>query len=526
MDITIISSVYNEKGNLIPLVEAVVDEMENYPHVSDWEYILVDDASMDGSWQIMQKLADRFPQYVRLFQHPNRRGQKGCFMTGFANARGKWSILMDADLQVLPSELPLLLDKVVKEEYEMVCTYNDSKRRGKRRSLVSRIGNICMKVFFRSPVRDAGGNFMVLQTRYIRGVNLVANDQRYLLPICMGRGVKKVGEVGCVFGERGYGTSKYSKWKKMLQGVPEMWALKRRLNADFYALPPVESGEIARDLPIERTDNTWLITHDDELQAYASWKPLPWDSDVLGFSCGSIDGLWASGSYIEQSNRLCAVLSPCVTYAEQQGVRFLSLRLSENELAALHVAEAVGFRVIESYLTFRREGHTEIPAQNLRVRPARPDDVETVADLAGRSLHSYRFFVDPLIPQARARHSRREWVRNAFAGRAEAIYVAERSGSIAGFVLLKSKSGLKDLQHEENPNKIGVIDLIVVDSKYEGLGLGKGLVTQAIRHYHGTASAVEVRTQGKNIRAIGLYTRMGFFLVGSEFSLHKHAELA
>jgi ribosomal protein S18 acetylase RimI-like enzyme len=159
------------------------------------------------------------------------------------------------------------------------------------------------------------------------------------------------------------------------------------------------------------------------------------------------------------------------------------------------------------------------------VRPARSDDVEIVADLAVRSLQSYRFFVDPLIPQARARHSRREWVRNAFAGRAEAIYVAERSGRIVGFVLLKSKSGLKDLQHEENPNKIGVIDLIVVDSKYEGLGLGKGLVTQAIRHYHGTASAVEVGTQGKNIRAIGLYTRMGFFLVGSEFSLHKHAEL-
>ena len=239
MDITIISSVYNEKGNLIPLVEAVDNEMEKYPYVSDWEYILVDDASTDGSWQIMQKLADRSPQYVRLFRHQNRRGQKGGFMTGFANARGKWSILMDADLQVLPSELPLLLDKAVKEGYEMVCTYNDSERGGKRQSLVSRIGNLFMKAFFQSPVRDAGGNFMALQTRYIRGVNLVANDQRYLLPICMGRGLKKIGEVGCVFGERVYGTSKYSKGKKMLQGVPEMWALKRRLNAGFYTLPPI-----------------------------------------------------------------------------------------------------------------------------------------------------------------------------------------------------------------------------------------------------------------------------------------------
>ena len=139
-------------------------------------------------------------------------------------------------------------------------------------------------------------------------------------------------------------------------------------------------------------------------------------------------------------------------------------------------------------------------------------------NLAVRSLQSYRFLVDPLIPQARARHSRREWVRNAFAGRAEAIYVAESSGSVAGFVLLKSKD-------RPTGERIGVIDLIAVDPKYEGLGIGKGLVTQAIRHYHGTASAVEVGTQGKNTRAIGLYTRMEFFLVGSELSLHKHTEL-
>lgn len=239
MDVTIISSVYNEAENLIPLVERVVEVMEKYPHVRFWEYILVDDASMDGSWEVMQKLQVCFPQYVRLEGHPQRRGQKGCFMTGFANARGRWSILMDADLQVLPEELPLLLDKAILEKYEMVCTYNDTSREGKRRGLVSRIGNIFMKIFFNSPVRDAGGNFMALQTRYIRNVKLIANDQRYLLPICMRRGLKRIGEVGCVFGKRAYGRSKYSKWKKMLQGIPEMWLLKRRLKSGFYDLPPV-----------------------------------------------------------------------------------------------------------------------------------------------------------------------------------------------------------------------------------------------------------------------------------------------
>ena len=49
----------------------------------------------------------------------------------------------------------------------------------------------------------------------------------------------------------------------------------------------------------------------------------------------------------------------------------------------------------------------------------------TVAAIAYRAFESFRLRVDPQIPEARARHSRREWVRNGFKGRAEAIYVAE-----------------------------------------------------------------------------------------------------
>ena len=146
---------------------------------------MVDDASTDGSWEVMQRIQDQFPHYIILRQHAERRGQKGCFMTGFENARGTFSILMDADLQILPEELPRVLDKAFLQEAEIVCTYNDPERGGKNRGMVSAIGNIFMQVLFSSPVRDAGANFMLIKTRYIRGVKLLANDQRYLLPISM-----------------------------------------------------------------------------------------------------------------------------------------------------------------------------------------------------------------------------------------------------------------------------------------------------------------------------------------------------
>jgi glycosyltransferase involved in cell wall biosynthesis len=252
IDLSIIASIHNEKLNLPSLVARIVEVMRHYPHVRGWELIMVDDASTDGSWPVMEEIRDEYPEYVRLAQHPQRLGQKGCFMTGFEAARGWLSVLMDADLQVLPEELPMVLDKAILEENEIVCTYNDPKRGGKTRGIVSRIGNIFMKLLFRSPVIDAGANFMGIQTRFVSGVNLVRNDQRYLLPISMRRGLTRVSEVGVIFSVRGYGKSKYSKYKKAVQGVPEMLMLKARLLSGSYDQPPVLG---ARPCPKERRSN-------------------------------------------------------------------------------------------------------------------------------------------------------------------------------------------------------------------------------------------------------------------------------
>ena len=99
-------------------------------------------------------------------------------------------------------------------------------------------------------------------------------------------------------------------------------------------------------------------------------------------------------------------------------------------------------------------------------------------------------------------------------GRAEAIYVAESDNRIVGFALLRSKVDIE---------KIGEIELIAVDPAFQGRGIGKGLVAKAIRHYQGKTSEIQVGTQAKNLRAIGLYTRMGFSVIRSELSFHRHS---
>ena len=274
----------------------------------------------------------------------------------------------------------------------------------------------------------------------------------------------------------------------------------------------------AFDYAMDSTTRAWSMRRANRLEALAGWRCLPWDSHVLGCPSGSIGGLWAAGDYTEQCHRLEGVLKACIADAEGHGVRFLSIRLPEDGVAALHAVEAVGFRIIESFLTFGRKTAGEIPLDGVsdcQIRLAQPSEMEAVASIAYRAFQSFRLRVDPQIPESRARHSRREWVRNGFKGRAEAIYVAESGNRLLGFALLRSKVG---------PERVGEIELIAVDPAFHGRGIGKALVAAAIRYYRGKTAAIHVGTQAKNLRAIGLYTRMGFSVVRSELSFHRHSE--
>ena len=267
------------------------------------------------------------------------------------------------------------------------------------------------------------------------------------------------------------------------------------------------------------TTRAWSMSRGSRPLALACWRSLPWDSQVLGCLSGSVGGLWTAGDYAEQCHRLETVLNACITDAEAHGVHFLSVRLPEGALAALHAVEAVGFRIIESFLTFSRNTADEIPFQGgygFHIRLARPEEMETVGSIAYRAFQSFRLRVDPQIPESRARQSRREWVHNGFKGRAEAIYVAQIQNHLVGFVLLRSKT---------DTEKTGEIELIGIEPEFHGRGIGKALAAQAIRHYQGKTSEIQVGTQAKNLQAIGLYTRMGFSVVRSELSFHRHSSI-
>src|SRR3954447_2565389 len=106
-ELSVVIPVYGCAGCLVTLhdrLHASLDEA-----VADWEVVYVDDASPDGSWETLEELAltdDR----VRALRLSRNFGQHAAITAGLAESRGRWTAVMDCDLQDPPEALPKMLE--------------------------------------------------------------------------------------------------------------------------------------------------------------------------------------------------------------------------------------------------------------------------------------------------------------------------------------------------------------------------------------------------------------------------------
>jgi glycosyltransferase involved in cell wall biosynthesis len=101
--LSILMPVYNERER----VERAIDEVLGTELPIDFELIVVDDGSTDGSLDILR---DRdWGSRVRLIEHPQNRGKGAAVQTALAQAEGEYSAIFDADLEYDPADLALLM---------------------------------------------------------------------------------------------------------------------------------------------------------------------------------------------------------------------------------------------------------------------------------------------------------------------------------------------------------------------------------------------------------------------------------
>ena len=202
--------VHNEEENLHELHRRLARSLAANPKISQYEMVFVDDASTDRSTDVLEQLSNADSRCV-VYRHGSCQGQTGALKTGFDRSRYEFCVTMDADLQVYPEDVEKLLDPI--PDFDIV----NGVRRSRQDAWITVISSVCYNLLVRlclaSPSRDSSSNFTAFRTRYLKGLPLQGNDHRYLLPIVMLRGGKRVRDVAVHHTKREHGTSKYSRYK-------------------------------------------------------------------------------------------------------------------------------------------------------------------------------------------------------------------------------------------------------------------------------------------------------------------------
>jgi glycosyltransferase involved in cell wall biosynthesis len=112
-ELTIVMPVYNERPTVERAIESVLDA-----GLSDYELVVVDDGSTDGTRALLE--GRRWPQEVRLLRHDRNVGKGAALRTAVGEARGRYTTVLDADLEYSAHDIPALLEPLRAGEAEAV----------------------------------------------------------------------------------------------------------------------------------------------------------------------------------------------------------------------------------------------------------------------------------------------------------------------------------------------------------------------------------------------------------------------
>ena len=104
MKLSIVIPVYNSENILKELVNQITSEIKKIDSISDYEIILVNDKSIDGSWQTIEKICDE-NKYVAGIDLMKNVGQHNAIIAGIKSSNSDFVITMDDDLQHSPNLL-------------------------------------------------------------------------------------------------------------------------------------------------------------------------------------------------------------------------------------------------------------------------------------------------------------------------------------------------------------------------------------------------------------------------------------
>lgn len=205
VEISVVVPVYGCRDCLSALHDRLVTTLEAMGE--DFELIFVDDRSPDGAWTVLAQLADADDR-VRALRLSRNFGQHVAITAGLATARGRWTVVMDCDLQDPPEEIPRLYAKA-QEGFDMVL----SRRQARVQSLPRRVAAAAYFRVYNALVKDDlhnnYSNLSLLSRKVVDAFLTLRDRDRQFLLILHWLGFERA-EIDLRQSERHAGRSSYT----------------------------------------------------------------------------------------------------------------------------------------------------------------------------------------------------------------------------------------------------------------------------------------------------------------------------
>ena len=203
--VSIIVPIYNERENLEPFLNELAQTLDATGE--DYETILIDDGSTDGSDSYIETLPAKDPR-IRVIQFRRNFGQTAAMAAGFDHASGSILVPTDADMQNDPRDIPAILAKL-REGYDVVsCWRKNRQDPWLTRRLPSKLANALISWISGVHLHDYGCTLKGYRREVVEHIRLYGEMHRFI-PVYASWAGARVVEIPVRHHARRSGTSKY-----------------------------------------------------------------------------------------------------------------------------------------------------------------------------------------------------------------------------------------------------------------------------------------------------------------------------
>lgn len=243
--LSVIISVYNEEGNIIPLYQKLKKNLvilQKKSLFSKYEICFVNDGSTDSTEEKIKTIVQKDTS-AKLISLRKNFGKSIALQTGFQHTQGDIIITLDADLQDDPDDIINFINKI-DEGYDLVSGWKTDRHDPLEKKVMSKIFNFITAKISGIPLHDFNCGFKAYRREVVKSLYIYGEFHRYI-PLLALRNGFRIGEIPVTHHKRLSGKSKFGT-ERYLRGMFD--AISAVFLLKFYDRPMYFFGKIGLTL--------------------------------------------------------------------------------------------------------------------------------------------------------------------------------------------------------------------------------------------------------------------------------------